>query len=92
VGLALCLGVRSAVQKILGEDVPIFERQQRGLRNSTHRGVLGALEERVHYFQQYILRTCYGDGRPVPPAHPEYPELDADTPLFARAIEDPAPH
>lgn len=57
----LKMAVRAAVKQILGEDVPIFERQQRGVARSTHPGVLGALEERVYHFQKYIVRACYGD-------------------------------
>jgi choline monooxygenase len=51
--------VRGTVRKILSEDLPIFPAQQRGMRSSTHRGVLGTLEERIHVFQKYVLDACY---------------------------------
>jgi phenylpropionate dioxygenase-like ring-hydroxylating dioxygenase large terminal subunit len=41
---------------IVSEDVPIFADVQRGLCHSTHPGVIGTLEERIHVFQDYVLR------------------------------------
>lgn len=42
---------------VLDEDNAMFASIQRGLRASTHAGVIGAREERVHAFQQYVERT-----------------------------------
>lgn len=57
--------------RILNEDIPIFPQVQRGLAATSHRGVIGTLEERLNAFQQYILREC-SDG--VEQSEPE-PEL-----------------
>ena len=54
--------VTSISQRILSEDLPVFAEVQRGLEASTHPGVLGTLEERIHVFQKYVLDAC---GDPV---------------------------
>jgi len=41
-------------RQVLDEDNALFPNIQRGLEASRHRGVIGAREERVHAFQQYI--------------------------------------
>jgi choline monooxygenase len=43
--------------EVLREDNAIFASVQRGLRASQHAGVLGAREERVHAFQEYVARA-----------------------------------
>jgi phenylpropionate dioxygenase-like ring-hydroxylating dioxygenase large terminal subunit len=58
VGRLLRWLVVKTTRAILQEDLPIFADVQRGLQASPHRGVLGTIEERVHCFQEYVLRTC----------------------------------
>lgn len=41
---------------ILKEDMGIFSAIQKGLESSPHRGVLGICEERIHRFQEFMLR------------------------------------
>ena len=43
-------------KKILLEDLEIFEAIQQGVERSSHAGVLGACEERIHAFQVYLQR------------------------------------
>jgi phenylpropionate dioxygenase-like ring-hydroxylating dioxygenase large terminal subunit len=45
---------RVLARTVLGEDFAIYPSIQAGLAASTHRGCLGAIEERVHAFQQYV--------------------------------------
>jgi choline monooxygenase len=68
--------VRNTVRKILHEDLPIFAQQQRGLRASEHRGVIGTLEERVHVFQRYVLDACE-NGQSTSGEEPEATKLNA---------------
>lgn len=49
--------------KVLNEDRRIYSQQQRGLQASSHQGVIGCREERIHYFQKYILETL-NESRP----------------------------
>jgi len=44
-------------QRVMLEDQQIFPVIQRGLETSPHAGVLGICEERIHRFQQYLLRS-----------------------------------
>ncbi len=57
------IGRAKAVQ-IHSEDRAIYESQQKGLEYSRHPGVIGAREERIYYFQKYILESL---GIPLPP-------------------------
>ena len=41
---------------ILQEDLRIFSAIQQGLQASPHQGVLGICEERIHRFQEYLIR------------------------------------
>ena len=66
--IALQVFLRMA-RKIVGEDVARWPPVQAGLKQSPHRGVLGAREERVHAFQQYVLRQVRPDT-PLPVASP----------------------
>ncbi|HUS28196.1 MAG TPA: aromatic ring-hydroxylating dioxygenase subunit alpha [Kofleriaceae bacterium] len=52
--------------KILDEDYRVLPAIQRGLEASTHAGVIGAREERVHAFQQYVARVHDASVRAVP--------------------------
>jgi phenylpropionate dioxygenase-like ring-hydroxylating dioxygenase large terminal subunit len=60
--------VTTITRRILTEDLPVFTSSQQGLQVSSHRGVLGTLEERIHLFQKYILEMCGeptdSNGRP----------------------------
>jgi phenylpropionate dioxygenase-like ring-hydroxylating dioxygenase large terminal subunit len=49
---------RDGARKILHEDASIFADVQRGLQASCHTGVIGRREERVHAFQEWIVRRC----------------------------------
>ena len=49
---------------ILTEDADIYPDQQRGIAASNHPGVIGAREERIHYFQRSVLAQL---GLPIPP-------------------------
>jgi phenylpropionate dioxygenase-like ring-hydroxylating dioxygenase large terminal subunit len=49
--------VRGYTRSVLDEDDAIFAGVQRGLAASRHAGALGAREERVHAFQEYVARA-----------------------------------
>ncbi|HEY5315482.1 MAG TPA: aromatic ring-hydroxylating dioxygenase subunit alpha [Pirellulales bacterium] len=59
--------------RILREDQALYPQIQRGLEASTHRGVLGRCEERIHAFQQYVDR-----GMRQPAAHASAGESAAE--------------
>lgn len=67
-GLGRVVGelVKRYTWKILDEDYKILPAIQRGLEASTHEGVIGAREERVHAFQQYVARIHDASVRAVP--------------------------
>ncbi|HWA96980.1 MAG TPA: aromatic ring-hydroxylating dioxygenase subunit alpha [Pirellulales bacterium] len=54
---------RALTRRVIGEDMTIYAPVQNGMAASTHDGCLGAIEERVYAFQQYVHQRCYG------PAH-----------------------
>lgn len=43
---------------ILKEDLTMFQSIQHGLERSSHAGILGRCEERLHAFQQYMTVAC----------------------------------
>jgi hypothetical protein len=45
-------------KQILLEDLALFNDVQRGLDSSPHQGLLGACEERIHAFQQFVADRC----------------------------------
>ncbi len=47
---------RKAADRILGEDSSLWDSVQRGTEASSHRGVLGAREERVAAFQRWVAQ------------------------------------
>jgi phenylpropionate dioxygenase-like ring-hydroxylating dioxygenase large terminal subunit len=49
--------VRRYTRTVLDEDDAMFAGVQRGLAASNHAGALGAREERVHAFQEYVARA-----------------------------------
>jgi hypothetical protein len=42
-------------KKVFGEDGRLYPAVQRGLEASPHRGVIGTREERIYYFQRFVL-------------------------------------
>ncbi|HTL36783.1 MAG TPA: aromatic ring-hydroxylating dioxygenase subunit alpha [Kofleriaceae bacterium] len=58
--------VKRYTWKILDEDYRVLPAIQRGLEASTHEGVIGAREERVHAFQQYVARVHDASVRALP--------------------------
>ncbi len=57
-------------KKVYAEDGAIFSEVQRGVAASPFPGVIGTREERIHYFQDYVLREC-GLRTPPDPAEGE---------------------
>lgn len=58
-------------RKIVFEDLPVFPSVQKGVEASIYRGIIGTLEERIHVFQQYVIRQCgsqLGQGQSRTPA------------------------
>ena len=47
-------------RKVVAEDATIYDGVQRGLAASPHPGVIGVREERIYYFQKYVLDRCRG--------------------------------
>jgi phenylpropionate dioxygenase-like ring-hydroxylating dioxygenase large terminal subunit len=52
--------VLGVAKKVMGEDASIYGAVQRGLAASPHPGVIGTREERIYYFQKYVLDACRG--------------------------------
>jgi hypothetical protein len=50
----------SVAKKVFGEDGSVYEGVQKGLAASPHRGVIGTREERIYYFQKYVLDRTSG--------------------------------
>ena len=46
------------IRQVQAEDNAMFGNVQRGLNSSEHTGVIGAREERIHAFQQYVANRC----------------------------------
>jgi len=65
-GPALGELVKRYTRKILEEDYKVLPAIQRGLEASSHDGVIGAREERVHAFQQYVARVHDASVRALP--------------------------
>jgi hypothetical protein len=42
-------------RKVFAEDAAIYEGVQNGVAASPHPGVIGVREERIYYFQKYVL-------------------------------------
>lgn len=55
---------RAKTLQIHNEDRSIYASQQKGLERSRHPGVIGSREERIYYFQKYILEAL---GMPLSP-------------------------
>lgn len=65
-------------KQILKEDMQLFGDVQRGLDHSPHVGLLGACEERIHAFQNYVASRC---EQFVPPSN-----CDSSCNLSAEAV------
>lgn len=52
--------VVGVAKKVFGEDGGLYPAVQQGLAASPHRGVIGTREERIFYFQQFVLNGCRG--------------------------------
>jgi choline monooxygenase len=73
---------KSKTLQVHNEDLAVYAAQQKGLERSRHPGVIGSREERIYYFQKYILESL---GLPFPPdpanaALPEAHIVDEETP------------
>jgi choline monooxygenase len=58
VALFLRYLVKLIARQVLVEDAGIFTDVQRGLDVSPFPGVIGNREERIYYFQEYVLQRC----------------------------------
>lgn len=54
----LRLAATWVAKKVFAEDATIYDGVQRGLAASPHPGVIGTREERIYYFQKYVLDNC----------------------------------
>jgi choline monooxygenase len=61
----------SVAKKVFGEDGGLYPAIQRGLSASPHAGVIGTREERIFYFQQFVLDGCKGPR--------ELPQVEAES-------------
>jgi choline monooxygenase len=55
-------------RRVVAEDGSIYAGVQRGIAASPHPGVIGVREERIHYFQKYVLDNCRGPSE-LPSVH-----------------------
>ena len=55
---------KSKTLQVHNEDRAVYASQQKGLERSQHPGVIGSREERIYFFQKYILESL---GLPLPP-------------------------
>lgn len=58
---------KSKTLLVHNEDRGVYESQQKGLQSSRHTGVIGSREERIYFFQKYILESL-GLLLPIDPA------------------------
>jgi phenylpropionate dioxygenase-like ring-hydroxylating dioxygenase large terminal subunit len=58
--------VIQVAKKVFGEDGGLYPAIQRGLEASPHRGVIGTREERIYYFQKFVLDGCSNGPRELP--------------------------
>jgi choline monooxygenase len=57
-GVVLWRVLERYIRQVQAEDNAMFGNVQRGLRSSEQTGVIGAREERIHAFQQYVANRC----------------------------------
>lgn len=67
-------------KKVFAEDGSIYAGVQRGMEISPHAGVIGTREERIYYFQKYVLDNTRGPRElpqvePAPSAKPQASEV-----------------
>jgi hypothetical protein len=55
---ALQFAATLVARRVFAEDATIYEGVQKGLAASPHPGVIGVREERIYYFQKYVLDAC----------------------------------
>jgi choline monooxygenase len=59
----LKLAATLVAKKVFNEDAAIYAGVQRGMESSPHPGVIGTREERIFYFQKYVLDSCGDETR-----------------------------
>jgi phenylpropionate dioxygenase-like ring-hydroxylating dioxygenase large terminal subunit len=61
-GLSRLLGWFSTMigKQVFAEDAAIYGGVQKGMEASPHPGVIGTREERIYFFQKYVLDHCQG--------------------------------
>ena len=47
-------------KQVFAEDAAIYQGVQKGVAASPHPGVIGTREERIYYFQKYVLDRTQG--------------------------------
>ncbi|MGO9454317.1 MAG: aromatic ring-hydroxylating oxygenase subunit alpha [Candidatus Binataceae bacterium] len=53
---------RNMTRLVMNEDASVFGDIQKGMNASRHEGVIGAREERIFSFQEYVLNMVAGSG------------------------------
>ena len=66
-------------KQVFAEDGAIYTGVQRGMAASPHAGVIGTREERIYYFQKYVLENTRGPR--------ELPLLEVESPAEVNAAE-----
>src|SRR5262249_39827547 len=59
--------VKRVGRQVYWEDGHLYPAIQQGLEASPHRGVIGTREERIYYFQKYVLDRCGNGAAALPP-------------------------
>ncbi len=73
---------KSKTLQVHNEDRGVYASQQKGLERSRHPGVIGSREERIYFFQKYILEAL---GLPVPPDPANAAANESQTALARKA-------
>jgi phenylpropionate dioxygenase-like ring-hydroxylating dioxygenase large terminal subunit len=68
--------VVGVAKRVFREDGGLYTEIQQGLSASPHRGVIGTREERIYYFQEFVLNQCRG-ARELPQV--ELPATSSET-------------
>ena len=53
-------------RKVIAEDAVVYNGVQQGIAASPHPGVIGVREERIYYFQKYVLDGCRNGASELP--------------------------
>jgi phenylpropionate dioxygenase-like ring-hydroxylating dioxygenase large terminal subunit len=67
---SLRLVATMVAKQVFAEDGSIYQGVQRGMAASPHPGVIGTREERIYYFQKYVLDRTLGPSE-LPVVEPE---------------------